>query len=159
MTGAPCCARTPAPASDDVDIYSVRQRSRLMAKIRSRDTRPELAVRRRLHARGFRFRLHRKDLPGSPDVVLPRFRTAIFVHGCFWHQHPGCRRAALPSTRTRWWRQKLQRNVERDRRAVSCLRAAGWRVHVLWECEIRDDVEGVLDDLCRNLQWENGQEG
>ncbi|WP_244114906.1 very short patch repair endonuclease [Burkholderia cepacia] len=109
-----------------------------MARVRQRDTQPEIAVRRALHNMGFRFRLHRKDLPGCPDVVLPRFRLAIFVHGCFWHQHAGCGKAKLPSTRADWWKAKLQRNVCRDEEAVGLLEDLGWRAEVIWECETFD---------------------
>lgn len=108
-----------------------------MARIRSSNTRPELAVRRLLHAQGFRFRLHRKDLPGRPDLVLPRHKLAIFVHGCFWHQHVGCRLASSPKSRQDYWNPKLAGNVERDRRNVAQLRSDGWRVEVVWECDTR----------------------
>lgn len=109
-----------------------------MSAIRKKNTKPELIVRRMLHAMGFRFRLHRSDLPGSPDVVLPRHRAAILVHGCFWHQHAGCRHANLPRSRTDYWLPKLARNVQRDAQAEAALCALGWRVHILWECELRD---------------------
>src|SRR6218665_568865 len=105
-------------------------RSRQMASIRSSNTRPEIAVRRALHAKGLRFRLHRKDLPGKPDIVLPRHRLAVFVHGCFWHQHPGCRLASKPKSRHDYWEPKLAGNVARDFRATGQLEALGWRVAV-----------------------------
>jgi DNA mismatch endonuclease (patch repair protein) len=113
------------------------QRSALMARIRSSDTQPELAVRRMLHAMGLRFRLHRKDLPGRPDLVLARHRLIILVHGCFWHQHVGCRLASDPKSRRQYWAPKLAGNVERDRRNAELLRAAGWCVETIWECEAR----------------------
>lgn len=111
----------------------------MMARIRAKDTQPEMAVRRLAHRMGFRFRLHRKDLPGSPDLVFPRLRKAVFVHGCFWHLHrdPACRNATIPKTRTEWWIAKLEKNRRRDEAAESALRALGWDVLVLWECEIR----------------------
>jgi DNA mismatch endonuclease (patch repair protein) len=109
-----------------------------MSRIRSRDTAPEKAVRSLLHRLGFRFRLHPQRLPGKPDIVLTRHRTAVFVHGCFWHRHPGCRCATTPGTRTAWWLAKFARNVARDTAVRSALRAAGWRVVVVWECELRD---------------------
>jgi len=114
-------------------------RSARMARIRAKNTQPEMAVRRLAHAMGFRFRLHRKDLPGSPDLVFPRLRKVVFVHGCFWHLHrdPGCRNAAIPKTRTDWWIAKLERNCQRDAAAEAALRDLGWDVLVLWECEIR----------------------
>lgn len=113
------------------------RRSALMSRIRSGNTKPEIAVRRLLHALGYRFRLHRRDLPGRPDIVLPRHRLAIFVHGCFWHQHPGCRLASRPKTREDYWLPKLAGNVQRDERAYENLRATGWRVAVVWECDTR----------------------
>ena len=101
------------------------------------DTKPELIVRRALHRLGYRFRLHRRDLPGNPDIVLPRLKTVIFVHGCFWHRH-SCRDGRnMPRTRTNFWKAKFTRNVERDRTARRILRKAGWKVHVIWECQTR----------------------
>jgi DNA mismatch endonuclease (patch repair protein) len=108
-----------------------------MRSITKKNTRPELAVRQMLHAMGFRFRLHRRDLPGTPDIVLPAHKTAIQVHGCFWHQHRGCRHAKLPRTRPEYWLPKLARNVERDAEAKAALRGAGWRVLAIWECETK----------------------
>lgn len=113
-------------------------RSRNMAAIRGRDTTPELKVRSLLHHLGYRFRLHRRDLPGSPDVVLPRYRTVVFVHGCFWHRHPDCRYATTPMNRAEFWARKFEQNVERDRRQQEQLITMGWRVMVVWECELRD---------------------
>jgi DNA mismatch endonuclease (patch repair protein) len=110
-----------------------------MAAIRGSNTRPELAVRRAMHKAGLRFRLHRRDLPGTPDLVFPRYRTAVFVHGCFWHRHPRCKNARLPATNAEWWRTKLRANQGRDRRQQRELTAAGWRVLVVWECQLGDD--------------------
>lgn len=107
-----------------------------MARVRDRDTSPELRVRRYLHARGLRFRLHRKDLPGRPDLVFPSRRVAVFVHGCFWHQHPNCKKAKLPQSRTDFWREKLQGNARRDERVAKELSAKGWTPLTIWECEI-----------------------
>lgn len=109
-----------------------------MRSVKQKNTKPEMAVRRLLHAMGFRFRLHRRDLPGTPDVVLPRYRAAIQVHGCFWHQHPGCRHATKPRSRPDYWLPKLARNIERDAESSARLEVMGWRVLVLWECELRD---------------------
>lgn len=120
------------------DIVLPSVRSRMMAGIRGKDTKPEMLVRRSLHAAGYRFRLHRRDLPGAPDIVLPGRKIAIFVHGCFWHRHPGCRYAKLPATRTDFWKDKLDSNVARDGSAVDALTAAGWRVLIVWECSTRD---------------------
>ena len=107
-----------------------------MSRIRSKDTAPEVALRRALHALGFRFRIHRKDLPGKPDIVLPRHRVVIFVHGCFWHRHAGCRIATTPKSNTEFWVEKFERNVARDARSIDLLKAQGWRVIVAWECEL-----------------------
>ncbi len=113
-------------------------RSRIMAAVRGRDTAPELRVRRCLHAMGYRFRLHRRDLPGTPDIVLPRHRTCIFVHGCFWHRHPGCRKATTPKRNAEFWNEKFARNVARDEANGRDLMSAGWNVVILWECETED---------------------
>ena len=110
-------------------------RSETMARVKSKHTAPELAVRRALHRAGLRYRLH-CDLPGRPDLVLASRRAIVFVHGCFWHSHPGCPRARLPATRQEYWLPKLARNAQRDRLAQHALTTAGWRVHVIWECEI-----------------------
>ncbi|MBL4543750.1 MAG: DNA mismatch endonuclease Vsr [Rhodobacteraceae bacterium] len=127
-----------------------------MAAIRDRDTKPERIVRSGLHARGLRFRLHRKGLPGRPDLVLPRWRVALFVNGCFWHAHRGCRYFQLPSTNTDVWQKKLEGNRARDERDQAALRELGWHVVVVWECRIRDrrpeDVERVLDELAAMIR-------
>lgn len=116
------------------DIYNEAKRSRIMSRIRSGDTKPEMFVRKLLFARGFRYRVHGSALPGKPDVVLPKWRAVVFVHGCFWHAHEGCRRAAKPSTHADFWAAKLARNRAHDREVVEALVAAGWRVLVVWEC-------------------------
>jgi len=110
----------------------------MMSGIRGKNTKPELLARRALFAAGYRFRLHRRDLPGAPDIVLPGRKVAVFAHGCFWHMHVGCKNAKLPSTRTEFWRGKLEGNVARDRRAIEALLADGWRVLTVWECATRD---------------------
>lgn len=109
-----------------------------MARVRGKDSGPEWVVRRLLHSMGWRYRLHARDLPGRPDIVVRSRRRAIFVHGCFWHRHEGCRRATMPATRTEFWAAKFAANVERDRRVFEALRTAGWSVLVVWECELRD---------------------
>ncbi|MBA4110878.1 MAG: very short patch repair endonuclease [Leptothrix sp. (in: Bacteria)] len=119
------------------DIVSPTVRSRMMSGIRGANTKPELVVRKALFALGYRFRLHRKDLPGHPDVVLPGRHIAVFVHGCFWHQHLGCKYAKLPGTRADFWEEKLSANVLRDRHAIESLGLLGWRVLVVWECATR----------------------
>ncbi|WP_332767780.1 very short patch repair endonuclease [Phenylobacterium sp.] len=121
-----------------MDRLSSEERSAHMRKVRRQGTAPELRVRRVAHGLGLRFRLHRKDLPGTPDLVFPRHRTAIFVHGCFWHGHEDCKFATVPKTRTNWWLAKIDANRARDRRAVDGLAAKGWRAEIVWECETRD---------------------
>ena len=128
------------------DVYTQEKRSAIMSRIRAKNTKPEVFVRKLLFARGFRFRIHRKDLPGKPDVVLPKWRTVVFVHGCFWHAHEGCRRAAKPATHAGFWAEKLARNKARDREAVETLSAAGWRVLVVWECACRGRFAQALAD-------------
>lgn len=113
-------------------------RSMLMSRVRGKDTTPERAVRRAAHSLGYRFRLHRRDLPGTPDLTFPRLRKVIFVHGCFWHRHEGCRRTTTPKTRRGYWQDKFDRNVSRDRQNVAALRKSRWDVLVLWECETVD---------------------
>jgi DNA mismatch endonuclease (patch repair protein) len=109
-----------------------------MARVRGKNTAPELAVRRTLHAMGLRFRLHRKDLPGKPDIVLTRHRLVIFVHGCFWHRHSECRRASVPQTRRNFWSTKFKATMNRDKVQSDLLNAAGWKVLTIWECEVKD---------------------
>jgi len=122
-----------------------------MARIGGKNTAPEILVRKLLHASGFRFRLHRKDLPGKPDILLPRFKTAIFVHGCFWHRHESCARSTTPQTRQEFWETKFQATVERDAKQQAALLAAGWRVIVVWECETRHKAK-LLERLQHELQ-------
>jgi DNA mismatch endonuclease (patch repair protein) len=112
-------------------------RSRTMAAIRGKDTKPEMVVRKALHGAGLRFRLHRRELPGSPDIVFGRIKTVVFVHGCFWHHHQ-CAPRRWPKTRKAFWRAKILGNETRDRRTIHLLKAAGWRVEIVWECELRD---------------------
>ena len=111
-----------------------------MSLIRSKDSAAELAVRKMIHRMGYRFRLHRKDLPGTPDLVFPKLKKAVFVHGCFWHRHPGCKRASMPKTRRAFWNKKFEANVSRDRRVVRELRLAGWSVAIVWECQTKNET-------------------
>lgn len=120
------------------DRLSPEERSAHMRRIRKTDTKPEVAVRQLAHGLGFRFRLHRRDLPGTPDLVFPRLRKVVFVHGCFWHLHPGCRLARPPKSRLAYWEPKLRRNQERDAAARKQLETAGWSILVVWECETAD---------------------
>lgn len=121
-----------------IDVVAPLVRSRMMSGIRSKNSKPEMLVRRLLFAAGFRFWLHRRDLPGTPDIVMPGRGIVIFVHGCFWHVHRGCKYSKMPATRSEFWAAKLQANVERDQRAVEQLAIAGWRVLCIWECVTRD---------------------
>lgn len=134
------------------DSYPSEKRSQVMRRVRSKNTKPEIRVRSALHRMGYRFRLHRKDLPGNPDVVLPKRRTAIFVHGCFWHQHPGCRKATIPKNNRPYWERKLGRNVERDRKARADLLEMGWRVVTLWECEIPRPDDALREALRERME-------
>lgn len=131
-----------------VDIVPKHVRSRMMASIRSGNTKPELTLRRALHRLGFRYRLHGRKLPGKPDLVFPRYRAVLFVHGCFWHRHEGCRYATTPSSNEEFWQQKFQANIARDNAAVEALLNSGWRVGIVWECLFRNgEFESVLDEI------------
>ena len=118
-------------------------RSRNMAAIKSKNTKPEIEVRKMLHALGYRFRLHRKDLPGKPDIVLPKYRTVIFVNGCFWHQHENCKYACLPKTKIDFWKNKLEGNKLRDKLKQSQLKDLGWKIINVWECEIKNESDNL----------------
>ena len=120
------------------DIISKKKRSWNMSRIKSKDTKPELIVRSLLHRMGYRFRLYRKNLPGKPDIVLPKYGTAIFVHGCFWHRHPNCKYAYMPKSRIGFWRNKFEENTVRDKKKHSELKKSGWKVIIIWECEIHN---------------------
>ena len=139
-----------------VDIVSKKRRSENMARIRSRDTGPELAVRRAAHRMGFRFRLYRKDLPGTPDLTFPRHRLAVFVHGCFWHRHSGCQFAYSPKSRVEFWTKKFKQNVTRDRRNRNALQNLGWRVAIIWECETRNI--NIIEDRLRGFLHPTGNQ-
>lgn len=131
-----------------VDTLTPAERSELMARVRSKDTRPEILVRRLVHAMGYRYRLHVRRLPGSPDLVFPRLRKVLFVHGCFWHQHPNpeCKIARLPKSRPEFWRPKLEGNRRRDKRQQEALLDLGWRFMVVWECETWD-IPGLIEKI------------
>lgn len=120
-----------------MDIYSREKRSDIMARVKATDSIPELTVRRLLHGLGYRYRLHRNNLPGRPDIVLSKHKSVIFVHGCFWHHHKGCKKSKLPETNENFWKKKILDNVARDKRTVRELRKTGWKVLVLWECQVR----------------------
>ncbi|NMZ29607.1 DNA mismatch endonuclease Vsr [Pseudomonas protegens] len=130
-------------------------RSSIMRAVPQKNSKPELLVRSLLHSLGLRFRIHRKDLPGTPDIVLPRYRAVIFIHGCFWHRHPGCRYATTPKTRQEYWLPKFEANVQRDVRKETQLEELGWRVLIVWECETRDLKEleeRIRQDFVLSLQ-------
>jgi len=121
-----------------LDTFSKSERSEIMRRVKSKNTSPEVKVRSLLHNMGFRFRLHRKDLPGNPDIVLPKRNTVVFVHGCFWHRHKGCKRATEPSSRREYWLPKFERTVKRDAENQKKLAVMGWNVIVVWECELKN---------------------
>lgn len=137
------------------DIVNRKTRSRMMSGIRGKNTKPEITVRKALFRRGFRYALHRKDLPGKPDLVLPKYRTVIFVNGCFWHVHH-CRLFKWPRSNTEFWREKLGKNVKRDRRNYGLLRQRGWKVLIIWECAIKgqpaEEIERCIDAMAVWLQ-------
>lgn len=133
------------------DRISQEHRSWNMSRIRGKDTGPEKQLRSLLHRAGFRFRLHDAGLPGKPDLVLPRYRTVIFVHGCYWHRHPGCSRATTPKSRTDFWLTKFQGTVERDQRKAEELRSRGWRVVTVWECDLEQNPDAVLRTVRQHL--------
>ena len=135
------------------DVVDKATRSRMMAGIRGKDTKPELVIRSALHRRGLRFRLHDASLPGKPDLVLPKFRTVVFIHGCFWHRHE-CQYFKWPGSNKNFWRSKLLENVRRDAVAIGVLKLAGWRVCVLWECTLKQKTSGVVDRMLdRVAKW------
>lgn len=132
-----------------MDRLSVNRRSWLMSRVRGENTTPELTVRKYLHALGFRYRLHSKELPGKPDIVLPKYRTVVFVHGCFWHRHRGCRYASMPKSNVKFWMEKFELNVARDKRNAAALRKAGWRSLTIWGCEtkLNENLERLAERI------------
>ena len=136
------------------DVYSKDKRSWIMSRVRGRNTGPELLATRFLRSQGYRFRLHAKNLPGSPDIILPRLKKVVFINGCFWHQHPDCKRATLPKSNQSFWTTKLFRNTERDRETRKLLRKQGWSVITLWECQLKNAKKRRLnlERLIRRLK-------
>ena len=134
------------------DSLTPEHRSWNMSRIRGKDTKIEVLVRSYLFSKGFRFRKNDKRYPGKPDIVLPKYKTVIFVNGCFWHMHPGCKQATIPKTRTEFWVQKLNRNVENDRKNQQALTDAGWKVIVIWECELEKDFEKTMERVIQALK-------
>lgn len=134
------------------DVHSKETRSYNMSKIRSKDTKPELFVRKFLHSHGFRYRLHVKDLPGKPDIVLPKYKTTIFINGCFWHGHTGCKYYVIPKTRTDWWIDKINKNKSNDEKSKQKLIELGWNVLEIWECDLKKNIRSdTLNDLLKRL--------
>jgi DNA mismatch endonuclease (patch repair protein) len=134
------------------DVHSKETRSYNMSRIKSKNTKPEMLVRQFLHKNGFRYRLHVKDLPSKPDIVLPKYKTVIFIHGCFWHGHEGCKYYVVPKTRTEWWLNKIQGNAINDTKAETLLKEAGWKIIKIWECELKKLLsEKTLAQLLLNI--------
>ena len=134
------------------DVHNKQQRSYNMSRIKGKDTKPEMLVRKFLHANGYRYKLHDKKLPGKPDIVLPKYRTVIFVHGCFWHGHANCKYFVVPKTNTQWWTDKINRNKANDKKAIKVLKKDGWKVNVVWECKLKPaKVEKVLLSLLKKI--------
>jgi DNA mismatch endonuclease (patch repair protein) len=135
------------------DVHSKEIRSKNMAAIKGKNTKPEMLVRRFLHANGFRYKLHDKTLPGKPDIVLPKYKTVIFIHGCFWHGHEGCKYYVVPKTRTEWWLNKINGNIANDTKAIKSLKKEGWKIITLWECDLKPaKILKRLERLPRKLQ-------
>lgn len=130
-----------------MDCYDTLTRSKVMRSVQSKNTSPEMFVRRMFFKAGFRYRLHKTDLPGKPDIIFPKYKIVVFVNGCFWHQHQGCKRATIPSTNRDYWEKKLNRNVERDALEITLLKKAGWKVFVIWECEIQTKTNCYIKKL------------
>ncbi len=139
-----------------MDTLAPEERSKLMGRIRGKNTRPEMLVRSMLHRAGYRFSLHRANLPGKPDIVLRKYKTIVFVHGCFWHRHKGCKVATTPKSNVEFWKEKFARNVANDRKHRRALRRLGWKVVTVWECELRQP-DKVLARLARELAPEQAR--
>lgn len=134
------------------DVHSKETRSYNMSKIKGKDTKPEMLVRKFLFANGFRYRLHDKKLPGKPDIVLPKYKTLIFVNGCFWHGHQDCKYFVIPKTRTEWWLNKINTTIANDKKVVESLRNDGWKTIVIWECELKKEKsENTLSELIKKI--------
>ncbi len=137
------------------DVHDKETRSYYMSQISGKDTKPEIMVRKFLHSNGFRYGLHRKDLPGKPDLVLPKYNKVIFVHGCFWHAHENCKYFKIPKTRTEWWKEKLFANRARDKQHIQELKEMGWNVIIVWGCELKQDIfQETSEQLIMNIKNE-----
>jgi len=143
------------------DVFPPAKRSWIMSRVKGKNTKPEIKVRSLIHAMGFRFRLHRKDLPGNPDLVFPKYRKVIFVHGCFWHQHRACPNAARPTSNTIYWNKKLERTIERDNQNITALESAGWQVLVIWECEVKNHEKlfEIIGNFLINSSSKDAEQG
>jgi DNA mismatch endonuclease, patch repair protein len=134
------------------DVHTSEQRSYNMSRIKSKDTKPEMLVRHFLHANGFRYKLHDRSLSGKPDIVLPKYKTVIFIHGCFWHAHKNCKYFTLPKTRTAWWKNKLNTNVLNDEKTIKALKKDGWKIIVVWQCKLKKEkLEKTLQQILSKL--------
>lgn len=137
------------------DVLTPIQRHNCMSKIKGRDTKPEIKIRSWLHRNGYRFRIQKSDLPGKPDIVLKKYNLAIFVNGCYWHRHPGCKYTTTPATNVEFWQKKFAQNVVRDKACIEKLEAAGWNTLVIWECQVRNDTfSQILVDYFSNCRHE-----
>lgn len=142
------------------DIFSKNKRSKIMSKISSKNTKPEIILRKALFEKGYRYRINYKKLPGSPDIVLPKYKTVIFVHGCFWHAHPNCKDAHLPKTNIEFWRNKINSNIERDKRTTQQLMSLGWNIIIVWECEIKKkNMASLISGIISSLSQERSKSG
>jgi DNA mismatch endonuclease (patch repair protein) len=135
------------------DIWTKIKRSEVMSRIKGKNTKPEIILRSLLFKSGYRFRIHKKDLPGKPDIVLPKYKTVIFVHGCFWHFHKDCEEGRIPSSNSTFWKTKLEKNVTRDEKNIKTLELAGWRVITVWECEIERNPTATLQSITNSLSY------
>jgi DNA mismatch endonuclease (patch repair protein) len=140
-----------------MDVFSREKRKQIMSRVSDKDTKPELIVRSVLHRLGYRFRLHRKDLPGKPDILLPKYKKVILVHGCFWHGHAGCSRSKRPSTNKEFWNNKLDKNIKRDFNNIEQLKNLGWDVLVIWSCEVNDtdNLKKIITRFLKDGKGEN----
>ncbi|MGI8581817.1 MAG: very short patch repair endonuclease [Chitinophagaceae bacterium] len=135
-----------------MDIWTKEKRSEVMSKIRGKNTKPEKLLRSLLHKKGLRYRIHRKDLPGKPDIIFVKQKVAIFVHGCFWHFHKECNEGRIPSSNSNFWKLKLEKNIAKDERHIEALKLAGWKVMVIWECEIEKNIKDKLDGIILSIK-------
>ena len=135
-----------------MDIWTKEKRSEVMSRIRSKNTKPEIILRSLLHKQGYRFRIHRKDLPGKPDIVFPSKKIAIYIHGCFWHFHENCPEGKIPKSNSKFWTEKLQRNIQRDQMYLKEMKKQKWKVFVIWECDIEKRITIVLNKVIEKLE-------